>query len=256
MSAKCVFIDYPIFQHKNLENVITSLENMKISNKHSYSVLSIDVGVVHLGLSVSLLDDEYNLIEIIWIDLIDITEFTHSKDRGHEWGESEKDCKLYHTKTFCDWLNHTFQENYDFFEKTDFILVERQPPMGFVVIEQLIFSRWRHKTILISPSSMHKYFNINSFDYENRKSYTDKIALKSMNEYIEDKELLKQLTYYDRTHDISDSICIMLYWINLKQKELIKKKKREKIMKRQLDLKNNGFKMTMEEWFNNHSYIK
>jgi hypothetical protein len=48
----------------------------------------------------------------------------------------------------------------DFFEMADFILIERQPPMGLTAVEQLIFSRWRDKAILVHPRSMHKYFNI------------------------------------------------------------------------------------------------
>lgn len=145
----------------------------------------------------------------IWTDLIHITEYVH------QHGQSRDDCKLYHTKTFCDWLNHTFQENIGFYEMADFILVERQPPMGLVVIEQLIFSKWMKKTILISPNSMHKYFEIG--DYEKRKECTDKITRMK----ITDEKLLEQLGFYHRTHDIADSICIMLYWIHKKHEEYI-----------------------------------
>jgi hypothetical protein len=214
---------------------------------YTYCVLSIDIGVLHLGISVTTLDEEFNMVEIIWIDLINITEFIHKR------GPNKKDCKLHHTKTFCDWLNHTYQENIDYFEMADFILVERQPPMGFVVIEQLIFSRWRDKTILISPNSMHKYFNIGCYDYEQRKVYTEKIARMK----IENKRLLEQLEYYDRAHDIADSICIMVYWINLKHKEYQKEKRRKEIMQRQVvfnNKKKNGT-LTIDELFESWRYV-
>lgn len=62
---------------------------------YEYCVLSIDIGILHLGISVTLLDKEYNKLEIIWIDLIDITEFTH------KYAPSRKECSLHRTKTFC-----------------------------------------------------------------------------------------------------------------------------------------------------------
>ena len=119
---------------------------------------------------------------------------------------------MYHTKTFCDWLNHVFQEH-KCFEEADYILIERQPPMGFVAIEQLIFSKYRNKAILISPNSMHAYFKLGNFDYDKRKEYTENICKNNIKNPI----LLKQLELYHRRHDIADSVCLMLYWINKKK---------------------------------------
>ena len=213
-------------------------------NEYTYSVLSIDIGVLNLGLSLSTLDEEFNLIDIVFIDLIDITKFTHN------FGPTKEICNLNHTKTFCDWLNHIFQENI-FFEQSDFILIEKQPPMGFVAIEQLIFSRWRHKAILISPSSMHKYFDIRNYDYDKRKEYTEKIAKSK----ITNKSLLKKLTTYHRFHDIADSICLMLYWIS-KKKTKIQEEKREKILlERRMNANHNKQNMSINEWFECHRYI-
>ena len=203
-----------------------------------------DICVLHLGISVSVLDEEYNLIEIIWIDLIDITEFTHGRY------VSKDKCELFHTKSFCDWLNHVYQENSDFFEMADYILIERQPPMGLVAIEQLIFSRWRHKAILISPNSMHKYFNIGHYDYEHRKEQTEKIAKK----FLTNNDLVEQLGYYHRAHDITDSICLMLFWIHKKQKEYTNKMRKKLIMERQIQLSMNMKKMSIDEWFDIHKH--
>ena len=146
MEPNLVFVNEPIFIHQIEVKEITEelhefhiesdSESMDIGEDeiegYRYCVLSVDIGVLHLGISVTTLDEDYNVIDIIWIDLIDITQFKH------EYGVSRNKCKLYHTKTFCDWLNHTYQENFEFFNMADFILVERQPPMGFVVVEQLI----------------------------------------------------------------------------------------------------------------------
>ena len=212
---------------------------------YEYCVLSIDIGVLHLGISVTTLDKEYNIIEIIFIDLINITDYIHN------FGPDKKKCQLHHTKTFTDWMNHTYQENMDFFYMADYILVERQPPMGFVVVEQLIFSRWREKTILISPNSMHKFFIIGDYDYDKRKVYTEKIALM----YLKDPELVTQLGFYDRAHDITDSICIMLYWIHGKQEEYKQNARKKYLMERQTNVWKNGKNMTTEEWFESYRYV-
>ena len=174
---------------------------------NEYVVLSIDVGVIHLGISVSILNHDYTLKEVIWVDNIDITSYQHRSC-------SPKECKLYHTKMFSDWIEHMCQENQIFFDRADYILIEKQPPLGFVVVEQLLFSKYRNKTIIISPRSVHKYLNIGSFDYEIRKQLSDKIA-----DRVLPLHLLDQTMMYDRKHDISDSICILLYFMNKKQTE-------------------------------------
>ena len=87
------------------EFVIGSDSDMVQENDYTYSVLSIDIGILNLGISVSTLDEEFNLIDIVNIDLIDITKFTHKS------GPCKEKCTLNHTKTFSDWLDHVFQEN-------------------------------------------------------------------------------------------------------------------------------------------------
>jgi hypothetical protein len=171
------------------------------------NVLSIDIGIHHLGISVSCLNLDYTFREIIHVDNIDITEYTHKK-------VSAKDCTLYHTKTFCDWIDHVIQENRSIFEDADVILIERQPPFGFVAVEQLLFKMYRHKTYLIHPRNVHTYLNIGFYDYETRKVYCDKICRRFLTE-----TLTEQLKTYDRSHDIADSICMMLYWRSKKETE-------------------------------------
>jgi hypothetical protein len=207
-------------------------------------VLSLDIGIKNLGLSVTLLNDDYTIMEIIWIDLIDIQIFAHNV-------KSEKECKLNHTKTFCDWMNHVFQENMIIFERADIILIERQPPMGLVGIEQLIFSRWRKKSVLISPNSMHKFFHIGHYDYEQRKEQTNKISYK----YIENNSnLCDKFGSYKRSHDIADSICMMLFWISRKQKEFQDIKRKEKLKTMVYDREQNGYKISVDEYFEQFRY--
>ena len=170
-------------------------------------VLSIDVGVQHLGLSLALVNkDDYTFDRIVDINLVDITKFTHNVcDKGH--------CKLLHTKTFYDWLTHVFVEHLCF-EQADVILIERQPPRGFVVVEQVIFGKYREKSWLISPNSIHKYMSIGHLDYEGRKLSTVNMAKKYFTE-----ELKFQLSKYDREHDVADSVCQILYWCDKRTNE-------------------------------------
>jgi hypothetical protein len=185
--------------------------------KNFYKVLSIDVGVIHLGISVSILNSDYTLKEIIWVDNIDITDYKHTKCLISQ-------CKLYHTKTFSDWIDHMIEENKEYFDESDIIIIEKQPPAGFVVVEQLIFSKYRHKTTIVSPNSVHKYFNFFNLDYDKRKEFSVKIADRFLSE-----KLIEKSKRFDRRHDISDSICIMLYFINKKQEEYKKIQRRKEV---------------------------
>lgn len=216
-----------------------SEEEIEESSKktYHYCVLSLDVGIKHLGLSVTLLNEDYSIMEIIWIDLIDIQVFLH-KD-----GPTKKDCKLNHTKTFCDWMNHVFQENMNLFNNADIILIERQPPMGLVGIEQLIFSRWRDKAELVSPNSMHKFFRIGHYDYEQRKVETEKIAQKCLDNYS------YLVCNFDRKHDIADSICMMLFWIDNKKRENQSMIRKEKLKRIVYDRRLDRYKMSVDDWF-------
>ena len=171
------------------------------------NILSIDIGIHHLGLSMSSLNDDYTFSEIQWTDMIDITVFKHKNVCMDE-------CKLQHSKTYTDWINHVIQENNFFFEKADIVLIERQPPNGFNAIEQLLFSAFREKSYLIHPRNVHSFLGIGSFDYEQRKVYSIKTCSKYLNDEMKD-----HIQNMERSHDIADSICRMLYWSAKKNKE-------------------------------------
>ncbi len=217
-------------------------EEIRDIKEYCYCVLSIDIGIENFGISVTFLNEDYTIQEIGMIDVINIQKFSHNN-------VCKKTCKLQHTKTFCDWINHVFQENDMVFEKADYILIERQPPSGLVGIEQLIFSKWRDKSILISPNSMHKFFNIGMFDYEQRKIKTEDIARQSI---IKHSKLLDEFLSYERKHDIADSICLLLYWVYNKQQEYIS-------IKRKLEMYNICYRnsnLTLDDYFEQFRYNK
>jgi len=217
------------------EENITDIDYDKI-------VLSIDIGILNLGISVGLIDKEFNLKEVTYVDLIDITKYTHEKQLHGV------DCKLHHTRSVADWMEHVFHEHTPLFEQASYILVERQPPQGLVSIEQMIYYRWRNKCHLISPSSMHKYYRIGHYDYDQRKEQTMYIA---ENKYQWHQRAIDQYKLYTRKHDMSDSICLMGFWLHKKKKACIEKERQDRFKK--VKFSNTG--ENMNEWFEQYKYI-
>ena len=96
-------------------------------------------------------------------------------------------CKLYHTRALSDRLDHFFAYYGYMLDIAWKIFIEQQPPGGLTDVEQLIFKKYRDKSILVNPNSMHKYFNMGSklkkdgkdsniSDYEARKIKSIEIA--------------------------------------------------------------------------------
>lgn len=192
----------------------TFTNKCKIDKDYYLSVMSIDIGILNLGISVSLVDNNYNVIDVIWIDVINITEF-----------KCGNDCNMWHSRTYADWLRHVFAREHDFFDSVDVILIEKQPPQGLSGIEQIIFYEWRDKAVLIYPRSVQKYLCIGHLEYDQRKIASERIAKKLL-----PPNLQEQLTFYNRKHDIADSILFTKYWCNTRKKrqEIRKLRKRQK----------------------------
>jgi hypothetical protein len=201
------------------------------------SIMSIDVGVVNLAITVGLITKDYELIEIIWMDVIDITQF-----------QCGSECKLYHQKTHTDWIEHCIQNNYHFFHDVDIILIEQQPPMGFVSIEQLIFSKFRSKAILVAPRSVHAHYNMGTLSYEKRKEKCINYAQQLLKFY---PDMAEQFTFYSRQHDIGDSLMQMMYFLSKTNKVIMKAAKRKKIMEGASVVPN----LNLEEWFNSFASL-
>jgi hypothetical protein len=168
-----------------------------------YTVLCIDVGVINLGMALLVSDPiTYAFQRVGGVDLVNITEHLHEKDCH---------CTMKHTRTFTDWMEHLFEYYKILFDNVDRILVERQPPCGFVAVEQLIYSRYRNKCELISPNSVHKYHRIGGFDYDGRKEKVVEIALKHLK-----SPQTEELLQFERKHDMGDAICMGLFWLGIK----------------------------------------
>ena len=166
-------------------------------------IISIDIGIFNLGMVVVQLDNDYNIT--LW-ELVTKVNIQDLCLRCHN-----PECNLPHEKTFSDYINHFINKYYNSFNECDYILLERQPPLGFIVIQELILDKFRNKSILINPRSVHKFHNISTYNYEERKELSVNITRNAM------KDDFNKLSKYSRQHDISDAVCQLIYWIDTKR---------------------------------------
>jgi hypothetical protein len=188
-------------------------------------VFSIDIGISNLGFVYCnvefpdientskyknlLLNSKYsfnNNITVLDCNRVDITVMKHT-------AVEHCNCKLYHERCIPDYIDHFVQEYQTYFNNADIILLERQPPAGITNVQDLLFIKYRDKTILISPVSVHKYFELNS-DYLVRKSESEKIA----GDYLSN---FSKFVFNFRKHDISDSLLMVLYYYKIQMDRLI-----------------------------------
>lgn len=244
-----LFIEEPLYIHQVQEKFENITLNEKIDEvvedddeiPHDKVILSIDIGIHHLGLSAGYVDKGWKLLEITWVDMVDITQFTHNL-------VDNCDCKLYHGNTIADRMEHIFQEYYPVFNEADYILIERQPINGLVAVEQIIYYRWREKCCLVSPRSMHKHFCIGSYDYEQRKQRTMYFAERQ----IWHERAIQRYQSFERKHDISDSICIMVFWLAKRRQTYIEQKHKEEVSK--IKMTAFGFE-NIDDWLQQFRYV-
>ena len=192
-------------------------------------VLSIDIGITNLGYVYSEiylkspeinkykahnLNENYILnkenikkdIRIIDCNRIDITKVKHRKVPFCI-------CKLHHDNCIPDYLDHFIQE-IQYFEECDVLIIERQPPVGITNVQDLLFTKFREKVLLISPNSVHKYFELPKGIYELRKEKSEKIA---------EEYLLNFGTFTNniRKHDISDAMLMIIFYYKKRMEMLI-----------------------------------
>lgn len=187
--------------------------NQEPVEKYRY-LLSIDIGIKHLGMILLQCNQDYSINDIVWFELVDITEFHHLDVA------SEKTCELFHCKTMADWLSHIFYLHSELFDLSEYILIERQPPQGHVSVEQIIFFQYRKKAVLLHPRSIHKFFGWNSsicadIDYDKRKERSEEIFRYRLSK-TERTWLKEAWEMLPRKHDISDAYLQAVYFCHNK----------------------------------------
>jgi hypothetical protein len=165
-------------------------------------ILSIDIGIINLGFTYGKISEE---IVILDTKVVDITMMKHNKVHFC-------DCKLHHEYCVPDYLDHFIQEYQEYFDNAHVILIERQPITGITNVQDLLYSRFRDRAILISPNKIHKYFNM-SKDYDKRKKESVNIAMKYFNDF-------DSFTNAARKHDMSDSLLFFIYYHETNKKKV------------------------------------
>ena len=80
-------------------------------------IVSVDVGIVHMGLVLARLDTCGKLVEFPKIILVNLTELTHCR-------VGRADCKLHHSRELYDRLQHFHQEYGWMFESAVTVLID------------------------------------------------------------------------------------------------------------------------------------
>ena len=176
--------------------------------------VGIDVGITNLAI-VKCLVEEFKIIRVLEAHRIDLGKLKHVK-------VSKSNCKLHHTNDAYDRIQHFLQEYDELFQNVDQVRIERQPITGLVHIEQLLFGHFRSKAKLVSPNAMHRFFNIQQYDYEGRKQQTIKIARPLIESHLSFNATSSSPSYnwnMDRVHDMADALCLVIYALHIDQKE-------------------------------------
>lgn len=180
-------------------------------------LLSIDIGIHHLALVLLETHLDYEIRDVVWMELVDITHFQHLD------AHSASECPLFHSKTITDWLMHVFRLNHELFELVESILIERQPPGGQIAVEQLIFCLYRHKAKLVHPRSVHAFFSWNHVDYDERKRRATKVLEYRLQRNSRDW-VWKEYQEYRRQHDLADAYCQAVYFCTQEQAQFRRQK--------------------------------
>jgi len=179
------------------------------------NILSIDIGMINLALVYVNVNSDYTIKEVVFNKLVNLVDLNYHKDLED----------IYKTNETSDRIRNLILHYNDFFTNADKILIERQPPMGFKCIEQVIFFMYRQKTVLISPNAMHSFFQIGHLDYDGRKDKTEKIA----------SEFLSYSSYYnnlERKHDLADSMCMIIFYLNSFREKYLKEQKNKEVLQK------------------------
>lgn len=170
-------------------------------------ILAMDVGLINMGLVFAQVSTEdFSIDKIIDCRQIDIKGLVEFCD--------DIDCPHSHSRCIADYMSHLFSEYKTFFERADTILVERQPPQGFISIQEITNYEYRDKVVMIAPQGMHNYFDMQGLTYDRRKEFTVEYAKRWLGEFPDFS--------LERNHDISDAMCMIIYHLKaLENREIL-----------------------------------
>jgi hypothetical protein len=172
--------------------------------------ISIDIGIIHMGVVCGLVNHMYDLIDIKSIQLLDIRTLIHGRIPREK-------CQLLHTRDILDRVSHFIQELQPIFDSAAHILIERQPFQGLTAVEKLIYQKVRHKATLVHPTSMHRFFGIpKGVSYEKRKEIIEGKSYR----YLTPCQI-GEMVRLERSHDIADAVCLLVFALDQRKKALM-----------------------------------
>jgi hypothetical protein len=175
----------------------------------SIHVMSIDIGIHNFAYVVAKWVQTKNGIwkinNFIAMKKIDLTKFDGCLET--------KQCQLspHHDKCITDYLVHFCNHpahSYHLYH-CDYLLVEAQPPTGFIAIQEFFRQHYRSIFQLVQPKSVHKYYNIGKRSYDERKEFTTSYTLQQLRTLFSIDDIP-----YQRKHDIGDAYCQMMFYMN------------------------------------------
>ena len=183
-------------------------------------ILSIDIGAINMAYVYCRLDkiDVDDMVGHTYVATTLIAKRVNIIDDQHKHICRDK-CTLHHTSNWCDRVAHFTQELQAEIQgqathpakiqaAIDIVLIEKQPPLGFTQIEQLLVSHFRNKMILVNPISVHKFLGL--VHGKSTREFRKIVAIKTGGPYLEH---INEYTVDERKHDMADAMCMVLYHI-------------------------------------------
>lgn len=169
-------------------------------------VISIDIGLFHLGIIGAKVTQDYRLEEVDFCELVNLKELVEYCNIPG--------CEFHHELCISDYMIHFFEKYKKWLDRSNIILLEQQPPMGFISVQELIRFKYRSKTVTISPNSVHSYYDIGHRNYEQRKEFT----------VLYSKQYLEKFDSFNtnkRKHDLADSFIMLMYYLCVRNREYV-----------------------------------
>lgn len=113
-------------------------------------------------------------------------------------------CTLPHSGNVVDRMAHFTAYYHQHLHDADLILIERQPITGITDVQALLYDKYRDKTELVSPVSLHKHFGLPKCAYNLRKEMVVDMATPFLAH-------LDSFTCLQRQHDVSDALVMILF---------------------------------------------
>ena len=170
-------------------------------------IVSIDPGIISIGLVCVEVSAEYELVSVLDCDAVNITLETHRKGNHVH-----------------DLIVAFMKRQHSMFETADIIVIERQPPMSAGMGLEIMFrERFGHKCVFVSPQTLHVQFNLKGFEYNARKERCVALVMHYVetwkHAHVKGADILeRKLHHMDRKHDICDAILLLTVWVQRQKK--------------------------------------